>query len=109
MIQISETAKKQLIKLFEEQNTGIENSYLRVDVTSGGCSGLKYELDIVNNTSENDKIVENKGVKILINKKAYLYLVGTTLEFQGGLKGKGFEFINPNAKRTCGCGESFSL
>ena len=85
------------------------NDYVRVGVKSGGCSGLSYELDFDKNKAEEDKMFEDNGVKIVVNKKSFLYLVGTTLEYSGGLNGKGFIFNNPNANRTCGCGESFSL
>lgn len=83
--------------------------YVRVGVKSGGCSGLSYDLTFDNKQAENDKIFEENGVKIIVDKKSFLYLVGTTLEYSGGLNGKGFVFNNPNANRTCGCGESFSL
>ncbi|MDA9323535.1 iron-sulfur cluster assembly accessory protein, partial [Flavobacteriaceae bacterium] len=81
----------------------------RVGVKSGGCSGLSYDLNFDKKMNEDDKIYEDNGVKILVDKKSFLYLIGTTLEFSGGLNGKGFVFNNPNANRTCGCGESFSL
>jgi iron-sulfur cluster assembly protein len=83
--------------------------YVRVGVKSGGCSGLSYDLDFDKNSSEEDKVFEDNGVKIIVDKKSFLYLVGTTLEYSGGLNGTGFVFNNPNASRTCGCGESFSL
>ena len=83
--------------------------YVRVGVKSGGCSGLSYDLNFDKNQEENDKVFEDNGVKIIVDKKSFLYLVGTTLEYSGGLNGKGFVFNNPNANRTCGCGESFSL
>jgi len=83
--------------------------YVRVGVKSGGCSGLSYDLTFDNKQQENDKIFEDNDVKIIVDKKSFLYLVGTTLDFSGGLNGKGFVFNNPNANRTCGCGESFSL
>ncbi|MDB9849436.1 iron-sulfur cluster assembly accessory protein, partial [Flavobacteriaceae bacterium] len=81
----------------------------RVGVKSGGCSGLSYDLNFDKKINQDDKIYEDNGVKILVDKKSFLYLIGTTLEFSGGLNGKGFVFNNPNANRTCGCGESFSL
>lgn len=87
----------------------IANDFVRVGVKSGGCSGLSYELTFDNVKSENDTLIEDSPVKIIIDKKSFLYLVGTTLEYSGGLNGKGFVFNNPNANRTCGCGESFSL
>jgi iron-sulfur cluster assembly protein len=80
-----------------------------VGVKSGGCSGLSYELKFDNDLQENDKLFEDNQVRILVDKKSLLYLVGTILEYSGGLNGKGFVFNNPNAQRTCGCGESFSL
>lgn len=83
--------------------------FVRVGVKSGGCSGLSYELRFDNTQDESDKVFEDNNVRILVDKKSFLYLVGTTLEYSGGLNGKGFVFKNPNAQRTCGCGESFSL
>ena len=83
--------------------------FVRVGVKSGGCSGLSYELKFDTNQPNEDRLFEDNGVKILVDKKSLLYLVGTTLDYSGGLNGKGFVFNNPNANRTCGCGESFSL
>ncbi|MDX1314421.1 MAG: iron-sulfur cluster assembly accessory protein, partial [Eudoraea sp.] len=80
-----------------------------VGVKSGGCRGLSYELNFDNQATDTDKIFEDNSVRIVVDKKSFLYLVGTTLEYSGGLNGKGFVFNNPNAQRTCGCGESFSL
>lgn len=108
MIEVTDKAKEQLIKLREDE--GKDSSYeLRVSVKGGGCSGLMYDLGFDNQTSDSDQVFEDKGVKILIDKKSMLYLAGTTLDFSDGLNGKGFQFINPNAARTCGCGESFSI
>ncbi len=109
MINVSELAKEKLKMLMKEEGFDIEISFVRVGVKSGGCSGLSYDLKFDNKQNQNDKSFENNGVKILVNKKSYLYLIGTTLEYSGGLNGKGFYFNNPNASRTCGCGESFSL
>jgi iron-sulfur cluster assembly protein len=92
-----------------EEGFNVTNDYVRVGVKSGGCSGLSYELKFDDSSRDEDKIFEDNAVKIIIDKKSFLYLVGTTLEFSGGLNGKGFVFNNPNANRTCGCGESFSL
>ena len=92
-----------------EGGFNVSDDYVRVGVKSGGCSGLSYELDFDNSKGENDKLFEDNDVKIIIDKKSFLYLIGTTLEYSGGLNGKGFIFNNPNANRTCGCGESFSL
>lgn len=92
-----------------EDNFDLAKDFVRVGVKSGGCSGLSYELTFDKTTNEDDKIFEDNELKIVVNKKSYLYLIGTTLEYSGGLNGKGFVFTNPNAQRTCGCGESFSL
>lgn len=107
MITISNPAKERLLYLLQKDNK--KQAYVRVGVESGGCSGLSYKLDFDDNKKEGDELIENNGVKLLVNKKSYLYLIGTTLEFTEGLNGKGFVFNNPNASRTCGCGESFSL
>lgn len=92
-----------------EEGFDVADSYVRVGVRSGGCSGLSYELKFDAALNEEDKMFEDNAVKIVVDKKSFLYLVGTTLEYSGGLNGKGFVFNNPNANRTCGCGESFSL
>jgi len=107
MINISNTAKDRLLYLLDKENSN--NQFVRVGVESGGCSGLSYKLDFDNAKKDDDELIEDNGIKLLVNKKSYLYLVGTTLEFSDGLNGKGFVFNNPNANRTCGCGESFSL
>ncbi len=109
MIKVSDTAKTKLEQLMSEEGFNVTNDYVRVGVKSGGCSGLSYELDFDKSLGENDKLFEDNLVKIAVDKKSFLYLVGTTLEYSGGLNGKGFVFNNPNANRTCGCGESFSL
>lgn len=109
MIKVSEGAKEKVIALMTEGGFDASKDYVRVGVKSGGCSGLSYELDFDKATNELDKIFEDNNVRIIVDKKSFLYLVGTTLEYSGGLNGKGFVFNNPNAQRTCGCGESFSL
>ncbi len=109
MIQVSETAKKKVLEMMKDDGFNATTDYVRVGVKSGGCSGLSYELKFDKQSQETDKIFETNGVKIAVDKKSFLYLVGTTLEYSGGLNGKGFVFNNPNANRTCGCGESFSL
>lgn len=109
MIQVSETAKQKVITLMQEEGFDAAKDYVRVGVKSGGCSGLSYELRFDNKIDATDKIFEDNNVRIIVDKKSFLYLVGTTLEYSGGLNGKGFVFNNPNAQRTCGCGESFSL
>ncbi|MFN5415500.1 MAG: HesB/IscA family protein [Flavobacteriia bacterium] len=107
MITVTETAKKQAIRLMEDE--GKAGYFIRVGVDGGGCSGLMYQLTFDNEEKEGDKAFEDNGIKVVVDKKSFLYLIGTTLDFSGGLNGKGFVFNNPNANRTCGCGESFSL
>ncbi|RPD91249.1 iron-sulfur cluster assembly accessory protein [Aureibaculum marinum] len=109
MIQVSDIAKKKVIELMQEEGFDTATDYVRVGVKSGGCSGLSYELKFDKEQSENDKVFEANSIKIIVDKKSFLYLVGTTLDYSGGLNGTGFVFKNPNANRTCGCGESFSL
>jgi len=108
MITVTERAKEKIEKLIIEDNKPVD-SFVRVGVEGGGCSGLSYQLVFDNQLQAEDKIFEDKGVKIVVNKKSFLYLVGTELDFSDGLNGKGFQFNNPNATRTCGCGESFSI
>ena len=107
MIEISNSARDRLLQLLNKSPE--QNQFVRVGVESGGCSGLSYKLDFDNLKNDDDELIEYNKIKLLINKKSFLYLVGTTLEFSDGLNGKGFVFNNPNASRTCGCGESFSL
>ena len=107
MITISNSAKNRLLQLLKKDD--MTRSFVRVGVESGGCSGLSYKLDFDDKKNADDEVVENNGITLIVNKKSFLYLVGTTLEFSDGLNGKGFVFNNPNASRTCGCGESFSL
>jgi iron-sulfur cluster assembly protein len=109
MIKVTETAKDKVAMLMREEGFDPSNDFVRVGVKSGGCSGLSYDLKFDREVHEEDKLFEDNQVKILVDKKSLLYLIGTTLEFSGGLNGKGFVFNNPNAQRTCGCGESFSL
>lgn len=109
MIQVSETAKKRIVNLMEDDGFNATTDYVRVGVKSGGCSGLSYDLKFDKAMGENDKVFEVSDIKIAVDKKSFLYLAGTILEYSGGLNGKGFVFNNPNASRTCGCGESFSL
>lgn len=108
MITVTERAKDKIAKLIVDDNKPAD-SFVRVGVEGGGCSGLSYQLVFDNQLQPDDKIFEDKGVKIVVNKKSFLYLVGTELDFSDGLNGKGFQFNNPNATRTCGCGESFSI
>ena len=109
MIKVAETAKDKVAMLMREEGFDPSNDFVRVGVKSGGCSGLSYDLKFDREVHEEDKLFEDNQVKILVDKKSLLYLIGTTLEFSGGLNGKGLVFNNPNAQRTCGCGESFSL
>ena len=109
MIKVSDIAKKKVLELMGDDGFNPEIDYVRVGVKSGGCSGLSYELTFDKQQQEGDKIFEDNDVKIVVDKKSFLYLIGTTLEYSGGLNGAGFVFNNPNAQRTCGCGESFSL
>jgi iron-sulfur cluster assembly protein len=109
MIKVSDTASKKIVEMMQEDGFDAQKDFVRVGVKSGGCSGLSYELKFDKAIGENDKVFEDNDVKIAVEKKSFLYLAGTVLEFSGGLNGKGFVFNNPNANRTCGCGESFSL
>ncbi len=107
MIKVSQSAKEQAINLMAAE--GKPNAFIRVGVKGGGCSGLSYELKFDTVETPDDKAFEDNGVKVVVDKKSFLYLVGTELDFSGGLNGRGFVFNNPNADRTCGCGESFSI
>ena len=109
MINITDIAKKKVSELMQDDGYDSSTDFVRVGVKSGGCSGLSYDLKFDNNKNDEDRVFENNNIKIVVNKKSFLYLVGTTLDFSGGLNGTGFIFKNPNAERTCGCGESFSL
>jgi iron-sulfur cluster assembly protein len=108
MIKVRESAKAEVQRLLSERGAG-QNAFIRVGVKGGGCSGLMYDLDFDTEKKEGDKEFEDNGIKIVVDKKSYLYLIGTELDYSGGLNGKGFSFVNPNANRTCGCGESFSI
>ena len=107
---VSDKAREKIVSLMEEQGYTSDPSYfIRVGVVGGGCSGLSYKLDFDNQQKPTDQVFENNGVKIVTDLKSFLYLVNTTLEFSEGLNGKGFYFNNPNASRTCACGESFAV
>jgi len=108
MIKVNDNARDQVQRLLAEEGRP-EGSFVRVGVKGGGCSGLMYQLDFDHVMNDDDQSFEDNGVKVVVDKKSFLYLVGTELRYSGGLNGKGFEFHNPNANRTCGCGESFSL
>ena len=108
MIFVADSAKEKIDELISESNVTGEH-FVRVSVTSGGCSGLSYQLDFDDSLQSDDQEFEDNGVKVVCDLKSFLYLCNTTLEFSGGLNGKGFFFNNPNASRTCGCGESFAV
>jgi len=108
MLFVADSAKEKITNLKKESNLS-EEHFVRVSVTSGGCSGLTYNLDFDNTDQPDDQVFEDNGVKVVTDLKSFLYLCNTTLEFSGGLNGKGFAFSNPNASRTCGCGESFAV
>ena len=109
-IYISDKAKQKVLNLMAESGVAEDETYfLRVGVVGGGCSGLSYKMDFDNEVKPMDQVFEDKGVKIVCDLKSFLYLVNTELEFSDGLNGKGFYFDNPNASRSCGCGESFAV
>jgi iron-sulfur cluster assembly protein len=108
MIKVTDSAKEQVAKLLQDESRPA-GSFVRVGVEGGGCSGLMYQLNFDHEMKEGDQVFEDNGVKVVVDKRSFLYLVGTELEYTGGLNGKGFVFKNPNASRTCGCGESFSI
>ena len=108
MIFVSDKAKGRVISLMEEGGMAPDH-FLRVSVVGGGCSGLSYKLDFDNQSKPTDQVFEHNGIKVVTDMKSLLYLVNTTLDFSEGLNGKGFYFSNPNASRTCGCGESFAV
>lgn len=108
MLFVADSAKNKIDELKSSENLP-GDFFVRVSVTSGGCSGLTYNMDFDNESKENDQVFEDNGVKVVTDLRSFLYLCNTTLEFSGGLNGKGFYFNNPNASRTCGCGESFAV
>ena len=107
-ITITEKAKKEILRIMQSNNIS-ENYGLRVGVKGGGCSGLTYTLNFDENYKDGDTIIESENVKLFIDGKSLFYLMGTQLDFSDGLNGKGFLFNNPNATKTCGCGESFGV
>jgi iron-sulfur cluster assembly protein len=110
MIFVSDKAKEKVLNLMQESSYAPDAGYfLRVSVVGGGCSGLSYKMDFDNEPKKGDQVFEDNGIKVVTDLKSFLYLVNTTLEFSEGLNGKGFYFNNPNASRTCACGESFSV
>lgn len=107
-IHITDKARDKVFQL--KKDAGLtDDFFLRVGVVGGGCSGLSYKLDFDNESQPGDQVFEEKGVKLVTDLKSFLYLCDTELDFSDGLNGKGFHFVNPNASRTCGCGESFSV
>lgn len=108
MIKVDESAKDRILEIKQSENF-TDDYFVRVSVVSGGCSGLSYKMDFDNESKPNDQVFEDNGVKVVTDLKSFLYLFNTILEFSGGLNGKGFVFNNPNASRTCGCGESFAV
>ena len=110
MITVSEKALQHVINLMMESNITPDSHHLRVGVKGGGCSGLSYVMDFDDKIEPTDETVEiDGGLKVVIDRKSVLYLYGTELDYSDGLNGKGFQWVNPNASRTCGCGESFAL
>ncbi len=107
-IKITEKAAKEVVQIRNENNIP-ENFGLRVGVKGGGCSGLTYTLGFDAEANEGDTVINDKGIKLFVDGKSLFYLMGTELDFSDGLNGKGFIFNNPNAKKTCGCGESFGV
>ena len=110
MIYVSDKAKNRIATLMKESHIeGQPDFFLRVSVVGGGCSGLSYKMDFDNQSKPKDQVFEDKGIKVVVDFKSLLYLYGTELDYTGGLDGKGLFFNNPNANRTCGCGESFAV
>ena len=109
MIKITETALEHLKDVMKEEGIGDGTHFLRVGVKGGGGSGLSYVMDFDTDITEMDEVIDLPELKVVIDKKSVLYLFGTELQYSSGLNGKGFQWVNPNASRTCGCGESFSL
>ncbi len=109
MIKVSDSARDRILEILNAEGKNPQEWFLRVSVTSGGCSGLTYQLDFDNELKEGDQQFEDNGVRVVTDLRSYLFVHNSTLHFTAGLNGKGFHFENPNAARTCACGESFSL
>jgi iron-sulfur cluster assembly protein len=109
MLFVADSAKEKIIEILKSEQKSLSEYFVRVSVTSGGCSGLSYKLDFDHDLKPTDQVFEDKGIRIVTDLKSFLYVHNTILEFSGGLDGKGFYFNNPNASRTCACGESFSV
>ncbi len=108
MIFVAESAKTKIDEIRRQKGYG-KDYFVRVWVTSGGCSGLSYQMEFSNEPKDDDQAFEDNGVKVVTDLRSFLYLCNTTMEFSGGLDGQGFHFNNPNASRTCACGESFAV
>jgi iron-sulfur cluster assembly protein len=108
VITISENAAKKLA-LLKAEEAQVDSAFLRVEVKKGGCSGLSYKMNFDTVSREGDKVFESNGQKVVVDPQSILYILGMTLEFSGGLNGKGFVFNNPNASKNCGCGSSFNV
>lgn len=108
MLFISDTAKTKVLRIRESEGHG-EEFFVRISVVGGGCSGLSYQIDFDSESKDGDQVFEDKGVKLVTDLKSFLYLCDTTLDFSDGLNGQGFHFVNPNASRSCACGESFAV
>ncbi len=108
MITVSDRAKEYISRQMEVESPATE-SFVRVGVKGGGCSGLEYQMKFDTELKQGDEVYQVKGIKIVVDFKSLLYLYGTELDYTGGLNGKGLVFNNPNASRTCGCGESFAV
>ena len=108
MIQISETAAKKIANLKNDEGRE-DSAFLRVEVKKGGCSGLSYKMDFDNTLKDGDKTFESHGQRVVVDNQSFLYLIGMTLDYSGGLNGRGFVFNNPNASNACGCGSSFNV
>lgn len=108
MIQISNTAAEKISTLKKDEGQP-SSAFLRVEVKKGGCSGLSYKMDFDNQARDGDKTFESHGEKVVVDGQSFLYLIGMTLDYSGGLNGKGFVFNNPNATKNCGCGSSFNV
>lgn len=109
MLFVADSAKERIIEVLNSENKSLADYFVRVSVNSGGCSGLSYKLDFDKELKPTDQVFEDKGIRLVTDLRSFLYVHNTILEFSGGLDGKGFYFNNPNASRTCACGESFSV
>ena len=107
LIHVTEAAAAQIKRLLDSEGK-TESHALRMKVVGGGCSGLQYQLSFDNQRKESDNLVEDNGVRVVIDEKSALYLVGTSLDYVDSLMESGFKIQNPNAKNTCGCGQSFA-